>query len=208
MTDRAAILAALADLPAATLEEALERPGDLPPAIRLMVPGTRFAGTAFTVRCRLGDNSPVPRAVDAAQPGDVIVIDCGGSARNALWGETATFLCQLKGITGVVTNGSVRDIEAMRAARFPVFAAGVSLRHSVKREPGWTQVPVQIGDVTIHPGDYVVGDADGVIVLPQAEAGPTQSRADARRPAARRRTAQRRAGAGEVTPSPLRGGLG
>jgi len=124
----------------------------------------------------------------------VIVIDCGGSARNALWGETATFLCQLKGITGVVTNGSVRDIEAMRAARFPVFAAGVSLRHSVKREPGWTQVPVQIGDVTIHPGDYVVGDADGVIVLPQAEAAAIVARARAQRKAEQTRAARLRAG--------------
>lgn len=163
------IITALRALPAATLSEATAQPCDLPPAVRCMVPGARMVGPAFTVRCPLGDNTAVTRAVDQAPTGSVMVIDCGGPARTAVWGETATFTSQLKGVAGCVTNGAIRDIEAIVETGFPVFADGLSLRGSTKGQPGEIGVALTIGDINIQPGDYMCGDADGVVVIPAGE---------------------------------------
>ena len=163
------VLNALTSLPAATLSEATAKPCDLPPVIRSQSPGTRVVGPAFTVRCPLGDNTAVTRAVDIAPSGSVIVIDCGGPPRTAVWGENATFASQYKGIAGCVTNGAIRDIDAIVTAGFPVFSAGFSLRGSTKGQPGETGVDIIIGDIIIRPGDFVCGDSDGVVVIPGDE---------------------------------------
>ena len=164
------IVEALKGLPAATLSEVTAQPCDLPPLVRCMVPGARMVGPAFTVRCPLGDNTAVTRAVDQAPKGSVIVIDCGGPPLTAVWGETASFTSQFRGVVGCVTNGAIRDIEAIIDAGFPAFAAGLSLRGSVKGQPGEIDVDIVIGDIAIRPGDYMCGDADGVVVIPAAEA--------------------------------------
>lgn len=163
-------IAALRDLPVATLAEAMSSPCDLPPEIRQMTPGVRVVGPAFTVRCPLGDNTAVTHAVDQAAAGDVLVIDSGGPARTAVWGETATYACRLKGIAGCVTNGAIRDIEEIIATSFPVFAVGLSLRHSRKGQPGQLGVPIAIGDIIVRPGDLVCGGAEGVVVIPSEQA--------------------------------------
>jgi 4-hydroxy-4-methyl-2-oxoglutarate aldolase len=163
------IVQALKGFPTATLSEATAQPCDLPPLVRCMVPGARVVGPAFTVRCPLGDNTAVTRAVDQAPPGAVMVIDCGGPPRTAVWGETATFASQVKGIVGCVTNGAARDIDAIVEAGFPVFAAGLSLRGSTKGQPGEINAGVAIGDIFIRPGDFVCGDSDGVVVIPKGE---------------------------------------
>ena len=159
------IIEALQGLPAATLSEVTAQPCDLPPLVRCMVPGARMVGPAFTVRCPLGDNTAVTRAVDQAPKGSVIVIDCGGPPLTAVWGETASFTSQFRGVVGCVTNGAIRDIEAIIEAGFPAFAAGLSLRGSVKGQPGEINVDIVIGDIAIRPGDYMCGDADGVVVV-------------------------------------------
>ncbi|MSO97839.1 MAG: RraA family protein [Rhodospirillaceae bacterium] len=163
------IIQALKALPTATLSEATAQPCDLPPLVRCMVPGARVVGTAFTVRCPLGDNTAVTRAVDMAPRGSVMVIDCGGPPRTAMWGETASFTSQVKGIAGCVTNGAARDIDAIVELGFPVFAAGLSLRGSTKGQPGQIGVAVTIGDILIRPGDFICGDSDGVVVIPTGE---------------------------------------
>ena len=164
-----ATIDALTSLPAATLSEATDKPCDLPPSICARVPGAQVVGPAFTVRCPLGDNTAVTRAVDLAPPGSVIVIDCGGPARTAVWGENATFASQYKGLAGCVTNGAIRDIDAIVATGFPVFASGLSLRGSTKGQPGETDVDIIIGDIVIRPGDFICGDSDGVVVIPSAD---------------------------------------
>ena len=194
--DRAAIIAELSDFPPATLVEAVGGVSDLPPEIRQMVPGASCVGTAFTVLCRIGDNAAVTDAVDMAQKGDVLVIDTGnaGVARHAMWGETATFASQLRGLAGIVTNGLIRDIEEMQRMKFPIFAAGVGLRGSTKKHPGQFQVPVVIGDIVIQPGDYIVAGADGVLVVPQAKAEAVIAKAKSQRVAEGSRQARLRAG--------------
>lgn len=166
------IVAAFKHLQTATLSEATPAPCDLPPEVRCMTPRARMVGPAFTIRCPLGDNTAVTRGVDAAPKGCVIVIDCGGPPRTAMWGETATFVSQMKGVAGCVTNGAVRDIDAIVDSGFPVFASAISLRGSVKGQPGQIGAVLTIGDIVIRPGDYVCGDSDGVVVIPadQAEA--------------------------------------
>ena len=156
---------AFKELPVATLADSSDTPCDLPPEIRQMIPGTKIVGLAFTVRCPLGDNTAVIQAVDKASPGDVLVIDSGGPVRMAVWGETATYACLLKGIVGCVTNGAIRDIQKIVALEFPVFATGLSLRGSRKGEHGQIGIPISIGDVLIQPGDLVCADADGVVII-------------------------------------------
>ena len=156
------------ELSAATVYDASGRIGDMAPTIRQMVAGTHCAGRALTVRCPIGDWSAAARAVDLAQPGDVLVIDVGGSERSIGWGGTASAFCQQRGVAGVVTNGSVRDLDEIRELSFPVFAAGACVRGSVRAHRGWIGIPVSVGDVVVCPGDIVVGDADGVVVVSQS----------------------------------------
>jgi len=129
-----------------------------------------MVGTAYTVRCPPGDNTAVTRAVGDAKAGNVIVIDAGGNTRSAVWGDTANTASQMKGIVGCVTNGRARDIDEIATLGFPVYAIGLSLRGSTKGQPGETNVPVAIGDVMIHPGDFVCGGPDGVLVVPRDQA--------------------------------------
>jgi len=169
MTDNE-IAAALRGFAVPTLAEATPPACDLPSEIRQLVPGTSMVGTAFTVRCPVGDNTAVTRAVDEAKAGDVIVIDTGGGTRSAVWGDTASTACQMKGVVGCVTNGHARDIYEIAILGFPVYAIGLSLRGSTKGQPGETNIPIAIGDVVIHPGDFVCGGPDGVLVVPHAQA--------------------------------------
>jgi len=169
MTDEE-IATALRGYAVPTLAEATPPACDLPPEIRQLVPGTAMVGTAFTVRCPPGDNTAVTRAVGEAKSGDVIVIDAGGNTRSAVWGDTASTASQMKGVVGCVTNGRARDIDDIVALGFPVFGIGLSLRGSTKGQPGETSVPVAIGDVVIHPGDFVCGGPDGVLVVPHDQA--------------------------------------
>lgn len=164
------IIKALYLYPTATLSEVTARPCDVSPPVKCMVPGARVVGPAFTIRCPLGDNTAVTKAVDKVPKGSVVVIDCGGPPLTAVWGETATMASQGRGIVGCVTNGAVRDIDAIIESKFPVFAAGISLRGSVKGQTGEINVPITIGDVIVNPGDFICGDSDGVVIIPAAEA--------------------------------------
>jgi 4-hydroxy-4-methyl-2-oxoglutarate aldolase len=158
-------LKSFAKLAAATVYEANGKCGDMAPQIHQMVPGTRLAGPAFTVRCLPGDFAAVLRAIDHAKRGDVLVIDAGGSDRVTALGGTSSLAAKQRGIAGAVLNAACRDIDEIRALRFPVYALGTSVRGTLKNHPGWLQVPVSVGGTTVAPGDYVVGDADGVVVV-------------------------------------------
>jgi 4-hydroxy-4-methyl-2-oxoglutarate aldolase len=167
-SERASVLALAAALPAATLYEAAGQVGDMSPAIRAIHVPRPVAGFARTVRVFPGDNLGVFHAFARAEPGDVLVIDAGGTDRVTVWGGTSTIAAQARGAVGCVTNAAVRDVEDIVALEFPVFAAGVSVRGAAKRSMGRHQEPVCIGDVVVHAGDLVVGDHDGLVVVAQA----------------------------------------
>ena len=151
----------------ATIYEAAGRRGEMEPAVRQLIPGTRMAGRAFTVQCFLGDTTAVIHAVDRAKPGEVLVIDIGGTDRATAWGSSSSAASKRRGIAGVVTNGSARDLDEMRTVGLPVYATGVSVRGTAKHNQGTTGVPVSVGGAVVNPGDIIIGDADGVVVIPQ-----------------------------------------
>ena len=130
--------------------------------------GTPMAGTALTVKVRAGDNRAIHEALEMVRPGDVIVVDGGADVSRALIGEIMTSVARMPGAAGFVLDGAVRDLDALAKSSFPCFArAGIHLG-PYKNGPGEINVPVSIGGMVVHPGDIVVGDADGVTAFPQA----------------------------------------
>ena len=162
---------------AATIYEAAGKLGGMEPHIRSIVAGVRMVGPAFTVKCVVGDARAVAQAVDQATPGDVLVIDAGGTDLTTPWGSMSATAAKLRGLAGCVTNGGVRDFDELVEIGFPVFSAGVGIRGNVKIHPGWIGIPVSVGGVTVRPGDIVVGDADGVVVVPVESAEKICSKA-------------------------------
>lgn len=151
---------------AATIYEAAGKLGGMEPHIRCIVAGLRMVGSAFTVKCVVGDARAVALAIDRASPGDVLVIDAGGTDLTTPWGSMSATAAKLRGIAGCVTNGAVRDFDELVEIGFPVFAAGIGIRGNVKLHPGWIGIPVSVGGITVRPGDIVVGDSDGIVVVP------------------------------------------
>ena len=125
-----------------------------------------MAGPALTVKTRPGDNLMLHKALDLAEPGDVIVVDAGGDLTNAIIGEIMSGYAASRGLGGIVINGAIRDAGALRRASFPVYAAGVTHRGPYKDGPGEINVPIAIDGMVIEPGDLIVGDEDGVLVRP------------------------------------------
>ena len=125
-----------------------------------------MVGPAFTVKARPGDNLMIHKALHLAQPGDVIVVDGGGDLTNALIGELMVATAIKRGLGGIVLNGAIRDLDAIQAGSFPVFAAGVTHRGPYKDGPGEINVPIAISAMVINPGDLILGDADGLLCVP------------------------------------------
>ena len=154
----------------ATLHEASGQRGALPSAITPISSTMRLAGPAFTVATPAGNNLWIHRALAAAAPGDVLVVVTSGHHEAGYWGDIMTVAALARGIAGLVIDGCVRDSEAIARLQFPVFARGLSIRGTKKEAdaPGSLQAPITLGDVTVEPGDVVVGDADGVTVISRA----------------------------------------
>jgi regulator of RNase E activity RraA len=138
--------------------------------IHALVPGTKVCGPALTVVTRAGDFLPILVALHGAGPGDVLVIDNQGQPDTALWGEITTTEARRKGLAGLVADGFVRDIDGIREAGYPVFARGTSPKVAGRSSLGAVNVPVQCGGVVVNPGDIIVGDSDGVVVVPCRQA--------------------------------------
>ncbi|WP_342240571.1 RraA family protein [Inquilinus sp. OTU3971] len=200
-------LVTLREMPTATIYEAAGKLGDMAPSIRLLTPGLRMAGSAFTVKTMPGDSLAVLRAIATAPAGSVLVIDGGGTDRSTVWGGTSTIAAMVRGIAGLVTNGAIRDIDEIRSLGFPVFGAGLSLRGTVKAHPGWDRLPVSVGGVVVCPGDLVVGDSDGVVVVASARLADVALRAVEQKQLENARDLRIRAGADlrEVLELPIAG---
>jgi len=130
----------------------------------------KLAGPAFTVRTAAGDNLLVHKALDTAQRGDVIVVDAGGWLENAIIGELMMSRARQRGVAGIVIWGAIRDSAEIAAGTYPVYAAGVTHRGPYKNGPGEINVPVVLGGMPVNPGDIIVGDADGLVAIPQEQA--------------------------------------
>lgn len=126
-----------------------------------------MAGTAFTVRTRPGDNLALHEALELVRPGDVLVVDGGGDLTRALIGEIMVNIAIRREVAGLVIDGAIRDVAAIRKSGLPCFARGVTHRGPYKDGPGEINVPACVGGMVIEPGDIVVGDEDGVVAFSQ-----------------------------------------
>jgi 3-hexulose-6-phosphate synthase / 6-phospho-3-hexuloisomerase len=151
---------------AANLSDALHRGGVLQ-GIRPLFRGMRMVGRAVTVRTYPGDWAKPVRAIDVAEPGDVLVIEAGGVGP-AIWGELATHSAIQRKLAGVVIDGAIRDSDDIVALKFPAFSRLVMPNAGEPKGFGEIGVPVIVGNVRVEPGDWVLGDGDGVVVLPRA----------------------------------------
>jgi RraA family protein len=137
--------------------------------IKPISPQMKVAGPAVTVEVRPGDNLAIHAALAIAQPGDVIVVDGKGDLSAALIGEIMSTQAAASGIAGIIIDGAVRDADALSRGHFPVFAAGLNPSGPTKAIAGRVNHPVSVAGVAINPGDLIIGDMDGVVVLPREE---------------------------------------
>lgn len=143
------------------------RQGVMDSGIKPLDPKSRMVGRAFTVGCRPGDNLAVHQALNAASEGDVLVLDCGGYTEAGHFGDITALACLMRGIAGVVIDGSCRDAEDIKELGLPVFVRGINPRGTTKAVLGELGVPVTCGGITVRTGDIVLGDCDGVVVVPR-----------------------------------------
>jgi RraA family protein len=163
------LVARAARYPSSILADVAGRRGALSSRIAPLAPTMRLAGPALTIDVRPGDNLMIHAAMALARPGDVLVIDGKGDESCALMGEIMVSQCMAIGIAGVVVYGAVRDTEAIRELGFPMYAIGANPNGPSKLVPGRINWPVSVGGVTVQPGDLVVADGDGVVVVEPAK---------------------------------------
>jgi len=136
--------------------------------MRPLLDGRRISGAAVTSHNFPGDNLMIHVALNLAQRGQILVLANGGGTQGALWGDVACTFAAKKGLAGVIADGPVRDVEALRRMKFPVWSTSISPSHPEKRGPGSVNVPIVADSVLVEPGDVIVADDDGVLVIPQS----------------------------------------
>lgn len=164
------LIKALAAMVTAHLSDNMNRMVAGGAALRPMHRGGKLCGPAFTVKVAPGDNLMVHKAIDAAAPGDVIVVDAGGDLTHAIIGDIMASHAEKRGVAGFIIYGAIRDSAEIGARRFPVYACGVTHRGPYKNGPGEINAPIALEGMVVHPGDIIVGDADGVVAVPLAHA--------------------------------------
>jgi 4-hydroxy-4-methyl-2-oxoglutarate aldolase len=165
--DTGAVARAALELGSATLGESGAR--RMHPRIKPVWKGARIAAPVFPVRCTAGDNLALHVAVARAPEGSALVADMGGVRDFGYWGEVLTTGAEARGLTALVIDACVRDCNALEAHGFPVFATGLALTGAGKSLAGSLREPITVGDVDVELADWVVGDTDGVVVIPGGE---------------------------------------
>jgi regulator of RNase E activity RraA len=156
-------------VPASTIADAMGRFGFMDPEIRQRT-RRHVCGLAVTVQCRPADNLMVHKALQVAHPGDIVVVRTGANTTNAVFGELMGRAAVAVDLGGIVVDGAIRDVDGLDAIQFPAFSRTVSPGACDKDGPGEINVPICCGGVVVSPGDLIVGDADGVVVVPRDDA--------------------------------------
>lgn len=176
------VVRSLSKVPSSVLADALGRERGLVPVGLRAIP-SGFAGTmvgnALTVSVLTGDNLMLQRAIDFAQPGDIIVCDCGNQTERAVAGELIFRYAASRGVRGLVIDGAVRDLDFLRTFEFPLYAREVSPLGPTKTGSGTIGMPITLGGAAIHSGDAIVGDADGLVVIPHSRISEALSNGEA-----------------------------
>ncbi|MFG2944654.1 4-carboxy-4-hydroxy-2-oxoadipate aldolase/oxaloacetate decarboxylase [Streptomyces adustus] len=171
---------ALAGFGVATVSEAMGRTGLLGPDIRPVQQGVRVAGTAVTVLSWPGDNLMIHAAVEQCGEGDILVVTTTSPSTDGMFGELFATALQRRGVRGVVTNAGIRDTQELRDMGFAAWARAVSSQGTVKATGGSVNVPIAIDGQVVRPGDVILADDDGVVVVPRERARATVEASEAR----------------------------
>ncbi|MFJ5762254.1 RraA family protein [Neobacillus sp. NPDC093182] len=155
-------------IPTTCISDAMDGLNNLHPSIKPLMENYKLAGRAYTVKIPVGENLSVLKAIREANPGDILVVDAKGDHYRAIAGDFVVGMAQTLGIGGLVVDGVIRDIAGIKALNFPVFSRGTTVAASGKAGVGEVNVPISCGGVPVNPGDIIVGDADGVVVIPKA----------------------------------------
>jgi regulator of RNase E activity RraA len=158
------------EIPTTAISDVLDGLMNLHSAIKPLREEYRFAGRALTVQLPINDNRAVLKAIGEAKTGDVLVVDSKGDTYRAIAGDFVVGLMQTMGISALVVDGVIRDIVAIKALNFPVFSRGTTVASSGKAGVGDINIPISCGGVAVYPGDIIIGDADGVVVVSQKNA--------------------------------------
>lgn len=162
----AKIVEAFRDIGVSTVYEAQGRIGLMDPALKPVAPGSAVCGPAVTVTCQSGDNLMIHAAIEVVRPGDVLVVTAtGGDNLYGMIGELIVRSLMKRGVAGVVIDSGIRDVRQIRELGFPVWARGVHSLGTTKSRGGWVNAPVVCGGVAVDPGDLILGDDDGVVVV-------------------------------------------
>ncbi len=178
----------------ATVHEAQGRTGLFRPYMRPVFASARVAGSAVTVLCGAGDNLMIHAAIAVVQPGDVLVVSTLEESTHGMFGELLAESCRAHGVVGLVIDAGVRDITEITALGFPVWSRAVSAQGTSKTIAGSVNVPIVCAGASVAPGDVVVGDADGVVVVPRERAGAVVTAVDERLAKEERTRARLKAG--------------
>ena len=155
----------------ATVHEAYGRKGAVDSAIKPMRSGVRVCGPAFTVQCHPGDNLMLHKALERAQPGDVLVTTVEGYYEAGYWGALMATSAVARGLGGLAIDGCVRDSAEIIKMGFPIFCRGFCIKGTTKTVLGWINHPILFGGILVHPGDLILGDDDGMVVVRREECG-------------------------------------
>ena len=159
------LIEAFAGIPVANIDDNMGRIAAVDASIFPLNPQAKLLGTAFTINAPAGDNLLFHKALDMAEPGDVLVLANKGSMSRSLCGEIMSTYAKSRGLAGIIIDGCVRDSYALRTMDFPVFAKGITPNGPYKNGPGEMNFPVSFAGIIINPGDIIIGDADGLLVI-------------------------------------------